>query len=340
MPTMMELGQERSRVRKGAVRPEITPAEIRGLLADVATAGGVPFVDAAQQAQQGNYGQAAVSGLLDAPPVKMAGIALAPLITAFHGSPYKFSKFDISKLGTGEGAQAYGHGMYFAESPQVAAQYQRNVSRSKFAEGKLGQVDKIGNKPVEKVYEELQRRADRLPVKKAQVEYEKLAFLEDLMQQPSFDDALKRIDNDEILPWAKSLQSKWNPAGSLYKVDIPDEAVARMINWDKPLGEQPKAVIDALESMRDVPELSSLWSFTGRMRTTDLPGEYAMERLRKAYPNPQELASILSQKGVSGVKYLDQGSRFAGRGTQNFVVFDPEIVKILERNNQPIGLLE
>lgn len=87
MPTMMELGQERSRVRKGAVRPEITPAEIRGLLADVATAGGVPFVDAAQQAQQGNYGQAAISGLLDAPPVKMAGMALAPLIGAIKQSP-------------------------------------------------------------------------------------------------------------------------------------------------------------------------------------------------------------------------------------------------------------
>jgi GNAT superfamily N-acetyltransferase len=49
------------------------------MLADIATAGGVPFVDAASQAAQGNYGQAAISGLLDAPPVKMAGMALAPL---------------------------------------------------------------------------------------------------------------------------------------------------------------------------------------------------------------------------------------------------------------------
>lgn len=78
--TLRQLGMDRTRARKGAVRPELTPSQIRGLLADVATGGGVPFIDAASQATQGNYGQAAISGLLDAPPVKMAGMALAPLI--------------------------------------------------------------------------------------------------------------------------------------------------------------------------------------------------------------------------------------------------------------------
>ena len=31
--------------------------------------------------------------------------------------------FDVSKIGSGEGAQAYGHGMYFAENPDVAKTY-------------------------------------------------------------------------------------------------------------------------------------------------------------------------------------------------------------------------
>jgi hypothetical protein len=30
-------------------------------------------------------------------------------MTAYHGSPHIFNKFDINKVGTGEGAQAYGH---------------------------------------------------------------------------------------------------------------------------------------------------------------------------------------------------------------------------------------
>lgn len=44
-------------------------------------------------------------------------------IRAYHGSPYDFDKFDLSKIGTGEGAQAYGHGIYLAEHPSTAESY-------------------------------------------------------------------------------------------------------------------------------------------------------------------------------------------------------------------------
>ncbi len=46
--------------------------------------------------------------------------------TAFHGSPAIFNKFDINKLGSGEGSQIYGHGMYFAENPEVAKSYAKS----------------------------------------------------------------------------------------------------------------------------------------------------------------------------------------------------------------------
>ena len=55
---------------------------------------------------------------------------LAGMIRASHGSPHAFTKFLMSKLGTGEGAQAYGHGLYFGEgfdSP-VAKQYRDVLS--------------------------------------------------------------------------------------------------------------------------------------------------------------------------------------------------------------------
>jgi len=45
--------------------------------------------------------------------LNIAGVA--PIgMTVWHGSPHKFDKFDICKIGTGEGAQAYGHGLYLA----------------------------------------------------------------------------------------------------------------------------------------------------------------------------------------------------------------------------------
>jgi hypothetical protein len=43
-----------------------------------------------------------------------------PAIMAWHASPHEFDRFDFSKIGTGEGAQVYGHGGYFAESPAVS----------------------------------------------------------------------------------------------------------------------------------------------------------------------------------------------------------------------------
>ena len=69
--------------------------------------------------------------MADAPdpvPMLMDTMPMAG-ITAFHGSPHKFSKFDMGKIGTGEGAQAYGHGLYAAENPKVAKDYQRNIRK-------------------------------------------------------------------------------------------------------------------------------------------------------------------------------------------------------------------
>ena len=36
-------------------------------------------------------------------------------ICAFHGTPHKVDKFTTDKIGTGEGAQAYGWGIYLAD---------------------------------------------------------------------------------------------------------------------------------------------------------------------------------------------------------------------------------
>jgi hypothetical protein len=49
-------------------------------------------------------------------------------LTAYHGTPHTIQgQFDINKVGTGEGAQAYGHGMYFAENPEVAKAYRKPI---------------------------------------------------------------------------------------------------------------------------------------------------------------------------------------------------------------------
>ena len=69
----------------------------------------------------------------------LSGLGMLPFVpamTAWHGSPHKFDKFSLDKIGTGEGAQAYGHGLYLAESPDVAKGYQEKLSKSVSVQGR------------------------------------------------------------------------------------------------------------------------------------------------------------------------------------------------------------
>lgn len=61
-------------------------------------------------------------------------------IRAYHGSPHDFDKFDMSKIGTGEGNQAYGHGLYFAGNEGVAEGY-RDALSDMPGNGKMYAVD-------------------------------------------------------------------------------------------------------------------------------------------------------------------------------------------------------
>lgn len=42
---------------------------------------------------------------------------------AYHGSPYTFDHFDLGAIGTGEGNQAHGWGLYFAQDKKIAENY-------------------------------------------------------------------------------------------------------------------------------------------------------------------------------------------------------------------------
>ena len=52
-----------------------------------------------------------------------------PGIIAFHGSGADFDEFRLEMIGTGEGAQAYGYGLYFTDSEDIAKFYRDTISR-------------------------------------------------------------------------------------------------------------------------------------------------------------------------------------------------------------------
>ena len=48
--------------------------------------------------------------------------------SAWHGSPHTFQKFDLGAIGTGEGAQAHGWGLYFAQDREVSERYKERLA--------------------------------------------------------------------------------------------------------------------------------------------------------------------------------------------------------------------
>ena len=259
-------------------------------------------------------------------------------LDVYHGTPHKFpateanplGEFDASKIGTGEGAQAYGHGVYLAESPDVAKDYQVRLS---YDPDKM----RVGGKQINDLYEEIRIKADRLPSERAVGEYEKMDLLERLMNNRTVDDVKKYAS--ELSPatqkwFNKQVEPTFETYGAFYKADLPDEMIDRMLDWDKPIKDQPEAVrkaIDRIESefsMRKQPYKDQEGTGFWYGALTDTVG------------GQQNASKLLKEYGVPGIKYADAGSRGqGGSGTRNFVVFPGEEkkVRILERDGKRVA---
>jgi hypothetical protein len=266
------------------------------------------------------------------------GLALPA--TVYHGSPHKFEKFDSSKIGTGEGAQAYGHGIYVAESPEVASAY-KNAG--------IGNIDwqraTYGGKKIQSLYDAAQKAQDaayrikdpalsKAAISKANAE---LYYWESLLTGThpyiAKSNALAEEGWPEMQAFVKSIDNKKFknidfPDTSLYKVDLPDKKIAKMLDWDKPLSEQSPDIQAALSKTPLPPETTGAEAYKWLQQI----GGGTKEK-------SQAFASRhLLEQGIPGIRYLDADSRAAGQGTSNFVVFpgEEDALTILERNQQPI----
>jgi hypothetical protein len=153
-------------------------------------------------------------------------------LTAYHGTPHTIKgKFDISKVGTGEGAQAYGHGMYFAESPDVARTYA--TDRSYVGKFMAGTPDKT-------TWDAQRIAQDTLNVHggNAVEQLQKTLKANSYSKNPQQTQANKQLEDAINILKTNQLQ----PTGNLYKVDIPDEYIPNMLNWDLPINQQSAKV--------------------------------------------------------------------------------------------------
>jgi hypothetical protein len=298
----------------------------------------------------------------------MARQGLIQPLTAYHGTPHTIQgQFDINKVGTGEGAQSYGHGMYFAENPAVAAEYRKNLSPTyiKKIDGQLydsSNPEHLASHYVD-MFAKRGKSADEIAkilVEEGGTEAHKIAA--------------NIIKKGDVRPISTE------QGGNLYKVDIPDADIPNMLDWDKPLSQQPKVVQKAFKEIaKQDPDLPLDFLIKG-----DATGGSLMQAMDKV-----KASELLTKQGVKGVRYLDAGSRptnvidkrledlyqkhngdiekaaddfmrtihdspkkkteirariiqdLQNRPTSNFVVFEPSQVNILEKNSEKVeGLLD
>jgi hypothetical protein len=258
-------------------------------------------------------------------------------ITAYHGSPHDFDRFDSSKIGMGEGAQAYGHGLYFSENPDVARSYRDALKRG-------GTID-LGSGPLAN-----QQAADAIFARLteahgADVKVHNVAGAAADMLARHGDNAAANLEHvfrgaDEYQPIVKAAAdilrtAKPSTGGSLYETNIKAE-LEDFIDWDKPLDQQSEKAKTFLNN-----ELTRYLGTTYDRQIDNFKNLEAGEILsqtRGVNASSPQTAQAARDAGLAGIRYLDQGSRGAGEGTRNYVVFDDSKLDILKRNDQPLDL--
>ena len=245
-------------------------------------------------------------------------------IAAHHGTPHKVDKFTTAKIGTGEGSQAYGWGLYFAEEKKVANGYRDRLSQGRPPSHEF--KEKTGYSLGEYGVRKLLKVTD---LESAQAVRKSSQFLSQYSAQELLD----------LSPVARQVTT--NPGGgNLYTAEL-DVEPEDLLDWDKPLSEQTKSVRDAVTALiKDrVPKeiadvfLSNSEAGGGSLYTliSDSFGE-------SAQGTPAKRASeALLAAGIPGIRYLDGGSRSEGQGTYNYVAFDENLIKITEENGNRIA---
>ena len=286
---------------------------------------------------------------------------LAGMIKASHGSPHAFTKFDLSKIGTGEGAQAYGHGGYFAQgfdSP-VAQQYRDALSSGELrvkgggeynpsnpAHMAAAELMNYGGDAA-KAINDIQKSIKELGSIKADWRdktIQEKKVLIDLIKKgglPELEDVSHGHLYNVELKWPDAAREAADPLGEHHLLD-----------WDAPLSRQSDAVKSALE------KFGYKWDAAQEAKHNDalfeaLSGTGPVDAIPRAQVNPTgediysylpiadktkvSVAEALRKAGIPGIRYLDQASRGAGTGTRNYVIFDQDIPNIVTRNGMSLS---
>lgn len=234
--------------------------------------------------------------------------------SVFHGSPHRGIEregFKLQAIGTGEGAQAYGWGLYFAGKREIAEWYRKGLSHRDM---------------VQKFRDAMPDRADT---------DEALEWANSADAQPQMAAVIKALAGDDWLGFdypSQALNALFSSPenydispelsraaaamqGQLYAAEIPDDG--DLLDWDAPLSEQPEKVRAILGPAME--DRGGKWDKeTGKAIYRKIAAEGFGDTAERHRHASEYLLSI----GIPGLRYLDGTSRGAGDGSRNYVIWD------------------
>lgn len=240
----------------------------------------------------------------------------------FHGTPHRGIEaegFNLNKIGTGEGNQAYGWGVYFAGRRDVAERYRTMLTRddnSYTVDGNTVKVPRFDTAPYRAANEG--RLREYIDDQRKQIQTER-AFghgAESARVQ-----ALQR----DLLAAESLVGKKVHGQGQLYHAEIPEDH--ELLDWDKPLAEQPEKVKSAIRELaqQDTPagrRMSMLLDSRRELTGSRIYKELSTWLNRDGSRGAQLASEALRDAGIPGLRYLDGGSRGNGEGSHNYVIWD------------------
>lgn len=242
--------------------------------------------------------------MMGRPTAEQRKFMLPMLQAVYHGTVHRgIEKFVLDKIGTGEGSQVFGYGLYFTSRKEIAEWYRDQIT-AKRNPVQWEASDKAVFHPTRGRW--MYQAHPRLSVPGVSPQWFNTK-----------DEADAFIDSQK---------------GQTYKVDIPDDT--SMLHWDKTLDAQPtgpkKALTKAIATIRAM----------GGEIADNPKGNEIYFALEKALGSDKAASESLNALGVVGIKYLDGISRGAGDGTYNFVIFDENAIEILETYYQVVKGLQ
>lgn len=288
--------------------------------------------------------------LLD-PTNLVPGAAMAGEIkNVYHGSPHLFDKFSLSKVGTGEGAQAFGYGHYLTSDKNIARHYSGTDKAYKI-DGLTARewYDKHPLRGINNVIDAAKHlNTDVVSARKWMDSNQDLVELrvadaintygdnaEYMLRSHKDYDAVKKLDEMRA-------KNRVQESGHIYEATIAKGRPHNMLQWDKPLSEQPKTVIERLNSD---PRLDELFNSPRRREnkvgiasiapweTKDpYTGKDFYKNLVDIMGSQEKASAYLKRLGIDGIEYPSGTlSGIKDSPHKNYVVFDDADITIEKR---------